>query len=139
MLSTASTATSPSTLATARTRPNMPRSFSTVTSRRSVSPGTTMRLKRHVVDSGEEPELAAVLVEGQDRDAGGLGQGLDHQDAGHDRAPREVAGELRLVGADLLDPDRAPPRLELDDAIDEEERVAVRKDPHDVGRLERQR
>src|SRR5918999_1693848 len=47
MLNVASTATSPSTLATPRARPNIPRSFSIVTASRSWSPGTTVRLKRH--------------------------------------------------------------------------------------------
>jgi hypothetical protein len=41
-LSVVSQATSPSTLATARPRPNRPPSFSIVTSRRRVSPGTTI-------------------------------------------------------------------------------------------------
>ena len=99
--SVASTATSPSTLATALTRPNMPRSFSTVTSRRSVSPGHDHAPEAAVVDAGEEAELAAVLVERQDRDARGLGQRLDHEHARHDRPLREVAGELRLVGGHL--------------------------------------
>ncbi len=38
-----------------------------------------------------------------------------------------------------LDADDALAGLELDDAIDEQERVAVRNDAHDVGRLEGQR
>ena len=45
-LSVASQAVSPSTLATPRPRPKRPPSFSIVTSRRSVSPGLTTRLKR---------------------------------------------------------------------------------------------
>src|SRR5207249_4596269 len=45
-LRVASQATSPSTLATARPRPNRRPSFSIVTSRRSMSPGVATRLKR---------------------------------------------------------------------------------------------
>jgi hypothetical protein len=45
-LSVASQATSPSTEATPRPRPKREPSFSIVTSSRSTSPGTTIRLKR---------------------------------------------------------------------------------------------
>src|SRR5687768_16588612 len=64
-----------------------------------------------IVDAREEAELAAVLVQAHDADAGGLRECLDHEDAGHDRAAGEVPGELRLVGGDLLDPDHAGSRL----------------------------
>src|ERR687896_1780734 len=37
-----------------------------------------------LVDAGKQPQLATVLVEGEDRDAGGLRQRLHHEDAGHD-------------------------------------------------------
>src|SRR5688572_14529966 len=92
-----------------------------------------------IVDAREEAELAAILVEAHDADAGGLGQCLYHENAGHDRASGKVAGELRLVGGDLLDPHHAGSRLELHDTIDHQERIPVRDDAHDVGRLERQR
>ena len=101
--------------------------------------GQDRALEAAVVDAGEEAELAAVLV-GSDRTATarGLGQRLDHEHTGHDRATGEVTGELRLVGGDLLDRHRALAGLELDHAVDEQERIPMRNDPHDVGRLERQ-
>ena len=54
------------------------------------------------------------------------------EDAGHDGAVGEVAGELRLVGGDALDADRALPRHVLKDLVHEQERVAVGQDFADV-------
>ena len=64
MLRVASTATSPSTLATPRTRPNMPRSFSTSTFSTQRVAGHDHAPEAAVVDAGEQAELAAVLVAG---------------------------------------------------------------------------
>src|SRR5438132_4878378 len=49
-----------------------------------------------------------------------------------------MACELRLVGGHVLDGDHPLARLQRNDPVDEEERIAVRDDAHDVGRLERQ-
>ena len=52
-----------------------------------------------------------------------------------------VAGrrEIPLVDRDVLDADDALVRLELDDAIDEQERIAVRQNALDRRVIERQR
>ena len=50
--------------------------------------------------------------------------------------------ELRLVEGDVLDADRRLVAVDLDDAVDHQERIAVRQqlqDLLDVGRLERRR
>ena len=57
----------------------------------------------------------------------GLRQRLADEDARHDRAARKVAGEERLVDGDALPRDQAHAVLEADDAVDEEQRVAVRE------------
>src|SRR5262245_16748373 len=88
-------------------------------------------LEAHVVDSCEERELAAVLLEGESGDRTGLRQGLDHDHARHDRPAREVPGEEPLVAAHLLAGDDPGSRLELQHFVDEQERVAVRDDLFD--------
>ena len=59
-------------------------------------------LEAHVVDPGEERELAAVLLERQRRDRAGLRERLDHDHARHDRPAGEVPGEEPLVAAHRL-------------------------------------
>ena len=89
------TASSPSTVARALPRPTGPRTLSSSHSSCSSSPGPHDPLEAHVVDAGEERELAAVLLLGEHGDGAGLRQRLDHQHAGHDRVAREVAGAVR--------------------------------------------
>ena len=62
------------------------------------------------------------------RTPAGLGQRLDDQDARHDRPARPVALEERLVDAHVLDRHDAPAGLELEHAVDEQERIAVGQD-----------
>ena len=100
-------------------------------------PGHDDALEAHVVDTREERELAAVLLVGEDGDGARLGHGLDHEDAGHDRTPGEVPGEVPLVLAHELarhDPDAW---LELDHLVEQQERVAVREDLFDLPPPER--
>ena len=68
-----------------------------------------MPLEAHVVDPGEERELAPVRLLGENGDGAGLGQRLDHQDARHDRAAGKVPGQVPLVLADALAGDDARP------------------------------
>jgi hypothetical protein len=71
---------------------------------------------------------------------GRLSHSLDQENARIDRARREMAGELRLVEGDVLDADAGIVAVDLDDPVDQEERVAVRQqfeNPHDVGALKR--
>lgn len=65
---------------------------------------------------------------------GGMASHLQH--AGHDGAAWEVAIEVLLVGRHLLHTDRALACLELDNLVDEEERVAVWQDLLDAVHLE---
>ena len=66
-------------------------------------------------------------------DRGDLGHRLDDQHPGHDRVSREVALKELLVERDVLDPDDPLALLELQDAVHEKERVAVREDLQDLG------
>ena len=71
-----------------------------------------------------------------------LRHALDQQHAGKDRLAGEMPGELRLVERDVLDADAGVVAVDLDDAVDQQERVAVRQqlqDLLDVGRAELQR
>ena len=105
---------------------------------RSWSPGMTGRRKRGVFDAGEDHELVVAVGDlGEQERAAGLGDGFDHEDAGHDGVVGEVAREVRLVDGDVLDGDDALLRLHLDDAVDEQERVAVREDGHDLDDVHR--
>ena len=75
---------------------------------RSWSPGVTGRAEAGVFDAGEDHELGVAvgdLVE-QER-AAGLGDGFDHEDAGHDGVAGEVALEKLLVDGDVFDGDDA--------------------------------
>ncbi len=61
-----------------------------------------------------------------------MGHGFDLKHAGHDRVPREVALEKGLVDGDIFDPGALVVSFEVDDAVDHEEGVAVRKDLHQL-------
>ena len=84
----ASTATSPSTLATAAAAAEDAAQLL----ERDLEPervaGEHRAAEAALVDPGEEGQLAAVLGQRQDRDRAGLGERLDHQHARHDRAVR---------------------------------------------------
>ena len=88
-------------------------------------------LEAAVVDAGEERDLPAVRLVGEDGDGAGLRDRLDREHAGHDRPLGEVAREPPVVGADLAPADDALAGLELDDLVDEQERRAVRDELHD--------
>ena len=87
-----------------------------------------------VVQRGEEDGLAArVDVEGLGhQDRAGLGQGLDDEDAGHDRILREVPLEEALVDADRLDPHKGLAGDVLFRPVDQEEGIAVRNARQDL-------
>src|SRR5581483_2228020 len=93
------------------------------------------------VDPHEIDELRLVgRVEVADaQGARRLRQPLDDQHARHDREVREMALEERLVDAHALDADGALVGIHVDDAVHQEERVAVRQQlhhPRDVRRAE---
>ena len=69
-------------------------------SSRSVSPGFTTRLKRTLSMPANRPILPwGNRAAGGRADGRRLRQGLDDEDAGHDRVAREVPGEQKVVGA----------------------------------------
>src|SRR5215204_3869046 len=81
-----------------------------------------------VVDAAEEDELALAplyLLERIDR--AHLRHRLDDEDAGHDGRAGEVSLKEMFVDRHLLDPDDTHALRQLDDAIDEQERVTVRQ------------
>ena len=93
------------------------------------------------VDAGEVIDRLVVRrdaqrVEGQQRRR--LRQRLEHQHPRHHRAMGEVAGEERLVDGHVLQRD-APLARVLDDAVDEQERVAVGQHALDGDDIQRQR
>src|SRR5690606_6535427 len=91
--------------------------------------------------SHEIDQLAgAGEIEGLDpEDRGGLGHRLDLQHARHDRAARKVALEELLVEADRLDRVNALAELDADDAVDQQQRVAVGQGLEDSCDVERPR
>ncbi|MNL23923.1 hypothetical protein D3C87_1453360 [compost metagenome] len=93
-----------------------------------------------VVDCHEIDEITALtLAAGADRTCR-LGHGLDDQNARHDRAIREMTGEMRFVDRHVLDANRRIITIDLDDLVDEQERVTMRQKLHDfqnVSRAER--
>jgi methylaspartate ammonia-lyase len=87
-------------------------------------------LEARAVDAGEVVQARAVRLlafrrERQQRR--GLGQRLQHQHARHHRTVREVPVEERLVDRDVLQRLDAHVLLELEHAVDEQERIAVRQ------------
>ena len=137
-LSVASHAVSPSTLATPRPRPKRPPSFSIVTCEAERVAGAHDALEAAVVDAREQPDPVPEPRLLGDVHGHRLGQGLHLDDAGHHRQAREMALEIPLARGDALDPDDAPGlRVVLDDAIDEQERPAVRDERFDLaGRVD---
>ena len=89
------------------------------------------------VDAGEEGELAAVLLLDEDGHGAGLRHRLDRQHTGHHRSIGEVAREPPVVLAQPALRHHAPPRLQHQHLVDEEERLPVRDDLLDLLPAER--
>lgn len=78
------------------------------------------------VDLGEEDELGLGIGDRmEEKDPAGLGDGLDDEDAGHDLKLREMALEEGFIVGDVLDGDDGPPRLDVQDPVDEKKGIAV--------------
>src|SRR5437762_5773220 len=90
----------------------------------------------HLLDPGEEPDPLAVVGEGHRAHGRSLGHALGEDHAGHDRVPREMALQVPLLAGEVVLCDAAHARLELGDAVDEEERVAVWDEPLDARPVE---
>src|SRR5262245_24497753 len=87
-----------------------------------------------IVEAHEIDELAVERrAQGvDDEDGGGLGHRLDDEDAGHHRVARKMPLEDRLVHRNVLDPDAALVGHSILDAVDHQERIAVRDHLHDA-------
>ena len=85
------------------------------------------------LDAHEEDELLAVLRLRQDQDRADLRDRF-REDCGREyRRLIRVVPEVALVERDILDADDPAIRLELGDAVHEQERIAVRQDAFDGG------
>src|SRR6185436_19406311 len=67
--------------------------------------------------------------------ARGLRHALDQKHARHDRIAGEVPLKVRLVRGDVLDAGGGAVPVHVDDAVDKEERIAMRQQLEDVGGL----
>ena len=129
----ASTATCPSTLATALNLP-MPRLLvSSSTSKTSWSPGITWRLKRASSMPAKKRFVFFAAAFAEDGEcAAGLRHGFDDEYAGHDGQVGEMALELRLVHGDVFNRGQGFHGLEGGDAVELQKRVAVGNEFLDV-------
>ena len=85
-----------------------------------------------IFDAGEDHELGVAIGDlAEEESAAGLGDGFDHEDAGHDGVIGEVALEEGLIDGDVFDGDDALLAFHLEDTVDEEEGVAVGEEGHD--------
>lgn len=79
------------------------------------------------IHAGEHRDEPAVFFGVLQRDASDLGHGFTDERAGHDGFVGEMALEEGLVRRDALDADGVFQRVEFEDAVDEEHRIAVRQ------------
>src|SRR4029450_5092318 len=89
-------------------------------------------LETDSVDPCEERQLAAIPFLGEDGYGACLSHRLDDEDAWHDRAAREVAGQIPLVRAYPLAGDDALARLPIDDLVQQEEWGTMGQDRFDL-------
>ncbi len=89
-------------------------------------------------DAAEERQLVAILRLGQDEDGTHLGDRLGQNRRRQNRLFTRAVGQIPFVERDVLDADDALIGNELGDAIDEQERIAMRQNPLDRGVVEGQ-
>jgi hypothetical protein len=83
--------------------------------------------KTRLLNPGEKDQLLiAVFDFAQRQNSAHLGQRFHYEHAGHDGGARKVTLKKRLVDAYLFDADNSFARRQLDDAINEQERITVR-------------
>ena len=111
-------ASSPSTVALASPNPIGPRVLVIVHSSRSVSPGTTCRLKRTLSMPAKNASLPWFSGSESSATAPHLRKRLDDEHAGHDRVVGEVPRHPERVSAHVELADRRDTRLELEHAVD---------------------
>src|ERR1043165_4589063 len=91
--------------------------------------GCDWAAKARVINAAEEDELfIAVFDLAQSIDRADLRHRFDDEHAGHDGRAGKMSLKEGFVDGDLLEADDALARHKLDDAINEQERIAVRDD-----------
>src|SRR5688572_23273274 len=86
-----------------------------------------------VVERHEVNDLRIRLLErAEEQHSSHLRHGLDDEYSGHDRMPGKMPLKERLVDRHVLDADHPLSFFDLENAIDEEKRISVRKHPHDL-------
>src|SRR5690606_13427470 len=88
--------------------------------------------KAGVVDRHEINKVRAALGLARTDRASRLRHALDEQNARHDRMLGEMPGELRLVDRYVLDADSRLVPVDLDDLVDQQERVTMGKQRKDL-------
>jgi hypothetical protein len=78
-----------------------------------------------VLDTPEEGQSSAVSLVSQHRDATALSQGLEQEHTGRRRAAREMTPEEPLVTAQRPRPGRVHAGFDLEQLVEEQERLAV--------------
>src|SRR5687767_7059962 len=76
-------------------------------------------------------QIGVLLEQSQNRTR--LSHGFNGQYAGHDSRTWKMPIEKRLIDGDILERDDPFIRIDLDDAVDQEKRVSMRKNPHNLG------
>jgi hypothetical protein len=85
-----------------------------------------------LVDARKIRNQAAVFFRIEQRDAADLGHGFRQQHARHNRLAREVALEKQFVERRVLNADSVFHRFQLDDAVYEQHRIAMRQNFHNI-------
>src|SRR5439155_2393429 len=91
----------------------------------------------HLLDAREEAEPLAVIGVSHVANRGDLRHALDEDDTGNNGVSREMSGLVPLVAGEGVLPHRTDAWLELGDAVDQQERVAVWNERLDRGFVER--
>src|SRR5262249_17023072 len=68
----------------------------------------------------------------QSQNARGMRHALDQKHARHDRVIGKMTEEMRLVEGDIFDSDTVIFAADVDDPVDHDKRIAVRKEPQDL-------
>ena len=89
-------------------------------------------------DAGEDHELGFAIGDlGEQKSTASLGDGFNDENTGHDGVSRKVSVEVGLVGGDVLEGDDALAAFDLDNAVNEQERIAMWQDALDLDDVER--
>jgi hypothetical protein len=69
-------------------------------------------------------------------EAGGLRHAFDQEHAGHDRIAGEVSLKIGFIRRHVFDSGSRPVTVHIDDAIDQEERIAMGQELEDRGDIQ---